>query len=125
MPKFSPEERKKIDDFIRANIDASPKRIAETLNAEKVAAQPVTLSDVNNTKSKLKSHGAGKRKSRGSEKVRITVVPGGEPMEKSDQAAESESFTFEGLIEKLQEVIDYAKAIKQKQKKALEASFFL
>lgn len=88
MPKFSPEERKKIDDYVRENLDASPKKIAETLNAEKVAAQPVTLSDVNNTKSKLKSHGAGKRKSRGSERIQINVTADpGEALARMDRAA--------------------------------------
>lgn len=118
--KFTDEERLKIESYIEKNMETmSPREILEALNGQGTSKNPLLITDVNNIKQKiLRKKGALPARKRVRAKPDIEIDP-----ENSDSVKE-QSFTFEGLIEKMQQVIDYAKGIKEKQKKALEASFF-
>lgn len=115
MAKFSDEERKNIEDFISKNMDLASREVSEKLNSQKVSVKEVSIQDVNNIRAKLRSHGKAAVKAK---KGRQSPTP-----EENDD--EIKTFTFQGLIDKMQDVIDYAKGLKEKQKKALESSFFL
>ena len=114
MSKRSAEEIAAIKSVIEANPDKKPKELVEIINSKKIATSgPVKYSQVNFMRYQM-NHRKG----------RTTVNSGGKRVSRKtsvETVAASTEHTFDGFLQKLEDLAAYGKKLREVQKEKVAA----